>query len=297
MPRLKLTWPVRPFKINQHFADNIPCVKDFGLPTQRIVDGEPNTCPPGYDKLYSHFDMAGHNGTDLAAGRQPVYAACAGTVIEQQLVESRGLGLGIVTDEPVDLDCGTYYAKLRYWHLASFNVTAGDHVTQGQQIGVSDNTGYSSGNHLHFELQPMTKTKSGKYILAYPDGNIAGAVSAEPYFMTPQEAKEAQISVLEQLILAFKTKLGINTGGTGTSSYTTGMFTINWMDVLRGLFVAVFTGAWISVAGLFVSGFDVFTADWVMIGKIAVNGGFFAFVGYINKNLLTASNGKIFGII
>lgn len=75
------------------------------------------------------------------------------------------------------------------------------------------------------------------------------------------------------------------------------MFTINLGDLGRGLVVAVLTGVWVSIAGLFVLGFDVFTADWITVGKVAVNGGFFAFVGYINKNLLTASNGKVFGIL
>lgn len=207
--RLKLTYPVRPFVYNQHFGDDIPCVKDFGLTTQTIVDGTSTTCPTGFDKLYSHFGMTGHNGTDLQAGEQPVYAAAAGTVIEQQIVPARGFGLGIITDEPVDLDCGTHYAKLRYWHLKTFNVSVGDHITQGQQIGISNNTGYSSGNHLHFELQPMDKDKGGHPFLVNPPGNIAGAVSVEPYFMTPEEAKQAEIGVLQQLILAVKAKLGI----------------------------------------------------------------------------------------
>ncbi len=74
------------------------------------------------------------------------------------------------------------------------------------------------------------------------------------------------------------------------------MFTIKLMDLARGVAVAILTGAWIAIAGLFILGFDVFTADWVMIGKLAVNGGFFAFVGYINKNLLTADNGKLLGM-
>lgn len=200
MSKLKLTYPVRPFKVAQFFGGNIPCVKDFGLPTQSIVDGTQTTCPVGYDKLYQHWDMAGHNGMDLQAGQQPVYAATSGTVIEQQLVESRGLGLGIVTDTPVELECGEHHAKLRYWHLRSFQVKVGDHVTQGQLIGISDNTGYSSGNHLHFELQPMDKTASGKYILTYPDGAIAGAVDPNPYWMTAEEAKQA-IPGVQQLII------------------------------------------------------------------------------------------------
>lgn len=75
------------------------------------------------------------------------------------------------------------------------------------------------------------------------------------------------------------------------------MFTLNSGDILRGLAVAILTGAWLSIAGLFVQGFDVFSADWVGIGKIAVNGGFFALVGYISKNLLTANNGKLLGVL
>lgn len=75
------------------------------------------------------------------------------------------------------------------------------------------------------------------------------------------------------------------------------MFTLKWMDVVRGLAVAVLTGAWLSIAGLFVQGFDVFTADWAAIGRMAVNGGFFALAGYISKNLLTADNGKLFGVL
>ena len=75
------------------------------------------------------------------------------------------------------------------------------------------------------------------------------------------------------------------------------MFTLKWMDLVRGVAVAILTGAWLSVAGLFVQGFDVFAADWVSIGKIAVNGGFFALAGYISKNLLTADNGRLFGVL
>lgn len=75
------------------------------------------------------------------------------------------------------------------------------------------------------------------------------------------------------------------------------MFTLNLMDPVRGIVVAVFTGAWLAIAGLFIQGFDVFSADWVSIGRMAVNGGFFAFAGYISKNLLTAHNGKILNVI
>jgi murein DD-endopeptidase MepM/ murein hydrolase activator NlpD len=182
--RLRLYYPVSPFFINQHFGDNVPCVVNFGTPSQTIQNGaDNNTCPPGYEKLYAKFGMAGHNGTDLRAGEQTVYAACAGTVIEKQLIASRGLGLGIITDGPVSLDqAGQSFIKIRYWHLKSFNVEVGQHVEVGDPIGVSDNTGYSSGDHLHFEGMPMVKDGAGHWITANPNNGFEGAIDIEPFF-------------------------------------------------------------------------------------------------------------------
>lgn len=184
MPKLRLYYPVRPFYVNQYFGQNFPCVKDFGLPSQSVVMGADNaTCPIGYDKLYQKWGMAGHNGTDLMAGEQNVYAACDGVVVEKQTVLSRGYGVGILTNEQYDLGSnGTHYVKLRYWHLKSFACEVGDTVKVGDILGVSDTTGYSSGNHLHFEGQPMDKDAGGHPVLAMPAGAIAGAISMEPYF-------------------------------------------------------------------------------------------------------------------
>jgi len=182
--RLRLYFPVRPSVINQHFGESKPCVVDFGLPTQKVIASNPdNTCPVGSDKLYPHFGMTGHNGTDIAAGEQRIYAACAGLVIEKQTVPSRGFGLGVLTDEPVFLDAfGTHFAKLRYWHLKSFNVEVGQHVKEGDILGITDNTGYSSADHLHFELDPMDKDAGGHPFYVNPPGSIASSVDAEPFF-------------------------------------------------------------------------------------------------------------------
>ena len=195
--RLELFYPVKPFRVNQHFGANEPCVKDFGLPTQRVVTppGPTFTCPTGYEKLYSQWGMSGHNGTDLMAGEQKVYAAHGGVVVEKQTVPSRGLGLGILTNEPVELDeHGVHYIKIRYWHLKSFNVEVGDSVKAGQLIGVSDSTGYSSGNHLHFEGQPMNKDAGGHPYIALSDSGssvIANAIDVEP-FLNGKYAEDIQ---------------------------------------------------------------------------------------------------------
>ncbi len=198
--RLRLYDPVTPFHINQNFGDNLPCVKDFGLSTQVVVTGADNfTCPVGYDKLYQHWGMSGHNGADLKAGEQPCYAACDGVVIEKQTVPARGLGIGILTNEPVALDSfGVHFAKVRYWHFKSFNVEVGDSVKVGDLIGTTDTTGYSSADHLHFELQPMDKDAGGHPNLALPQGNIAGAIDPIPFMVGVFAGSVAQDITLTQ---------------------------------------------------------------------------------------------------
>jgi murein DD-endopeptidase MepM/ murein hydrolase activator NlpD len=39
-----------------------------------------------------------------------------------------------------------------YGHLTSYSVVKGQQVAQGAVIGLSGNTGYSTGPHLHFGL-------------------------------------------------------------------------------------------------------------------------------------------------
>jgi murein DD-endopeptidase MepM/ murein hydrolase activator NlpD len=184
MARLRLYYPVRPHAVNQAFGANNPCVEHFGKRNQNVIPShEDGTCPIGSEKLYPKFGMTGHNGIDLQADEQPVYAACDGTVIEVQKVPARGLGIGILTDEPVQLnEHGTHFAKLRYWHLKRIDVAVGQRVIEGDQIGITNNTGYSSGNHLHFELQPIDKDAGGHPYTAFPNNGIGAAIDPAPFF-------------------------------------------------------------------------------------------------------------------
>ncbi len=51
----------------------------------------------------------------------------------------------------VVIDHGNGYQSL-YAHLSTISVSVGQVVSQGQQVGISGVTGYSTGEHLHFEI-------------------------------------------------------------------------------------------------------------------------------------------------
>ena len=74
------------------------------------------------------------------------------------------------------------------------------------------------------------------------------------------------------------------------------LFKLNVGDLGRGAVTALLAGVVWSVASVFTqSGFDIFSADWKTIINSALNAGMAAFVGYLSKNLLTDSEGKLLG--
>lgn len=204
--RLRLYYPVKPYILFQKFGANQACVKDFGLPTQKVIgENYLGVCPVGYERLYPKFGMKGHNGLDLQAGEQYVYSPIKGTVVEAQKVPARGLGIGVQTDEKVNLDTwGDHFAKLRHWHLKQLFVDVGDKVEIGTPLGVTDSTGYSSGNHLHFELQPMSKDAGGHPYLSFNANGIGAAVDPEPFFCGEYALDFAVIPLQMQLIILLK---------------------------------------------------------------------------------------------
>lgn len=106
-----------------------PVVSPFG----------PRTINGGYEN---------HPGIDIAVpSGTPIRAAGNGKVIFTQPEASSG-GYGNYTCIDHGGGLSTCYA-----HQASFAVSAGQVVKQGQVIGISDCTGYCFGPHLHFEVR------------------------------------------------------------------------------------------------------------------------------------------------
>jgi hypothetical protein len=98
-------------------------------------------------RQYLYYD--GHNGYDYNLWYQPVYAAATGKVIfarmEYPSEPDHGYGNMIMIEHR-----GGYVTL--YGHLSKFRVRKGQKVRAGQEIGVSGNTGHSSGPHLHFTV-------------------------------------------------------------------------------------------------------------------------------------------------
>ncbi|MGF2617890.1 peptidoglycan DD-metalloendopeptidase family protein [Rossellomorea vietnamensis] len=88
-----------------------------------------------------------HYGTDIAAGGNvPIVAAADGYVIKSHYSSSYG-NVVYITHSINGKTFTTVYA-----HMSGAGVSSGQFVEKGQRIGTMGNTGYSFGQHLHFEL-------------------------------------------------------------------------------------------------------------------------------------------------
>ncbi len=86
-----------------------------------------------------------HRGVDFALKPgNPVYATGDG-VVESVKFEFFGYGNNVIIDH------GFGY-KTRYAHLKSIGVVEGMKVKRGECVGLSGNSGKSSGPHLHYEV-------------------------------------------------------------------------------------------------------------------------------------------------
>lgn len=118
---------------------------NFGVTTGRFTGGFGNRRDPISGR------QAFHTGIDIAAPRgTPVYAYANGRV-----VTAGWTGMG---GNSVVIDHGNGL-KTGYFHLSSINVSVGQTVNIGQKIGGVGSTGYSTGNHLHFEV-----SVNGKFV-------------------------------------------------------------------------------------------------------------------------------------
>jgi peptidoglycan glycosyltransferase len=102
--------------------------------------------PSQYQALSGGDFKPGHPGIDLSSPQGvPVYAADSGLVI---FAGWTGIGYG----NAVLIDHGNGFQTL-YGHLSQISTVCSSVVEKGELIGLSGDTGNSSGAHLHFEVR------------------------------------------------------------------------------------------------------------------------------------------------
>ena len=105
------------------------------------------TSPYGYRRDPFTGKLSWHNGLDLRAKNEPAYAMMDG-IVEKVGYDNR-------SGYYVTLRHGKFY--ISYCHLSSIIVRKGEYVYPGIIVGVTGNTGRSTGSHLH-----LTCKKDGK---------------------------------------------------------------------------------------------------------------------------------------
>lgn len=139
-------------------------------------------------RTLSNGDSSFHNGVDwgIRTGT-PIGAPVAGKVTSVSIDNRNTYPKG-----PKSAGTGIYMkgengVTYQFWHLSKTGVKVGDEVFRGQTLGLSGNTGYSTGAHLHFG----TKVK-GSWVnpLSYV---TAGLFSADgKIYNEPVQALETQ---------------------------------------------------------------------------------------------------------
>lgn len=196
--KLILKNPVKPLRVNQSFGEN----------------------PQMYANP-KYGGIKGHNGIDFRAMHgEPVYAAHDGTAY-YEYDGGQGEGVVIRTNEAFDYEDGQSFYKTIYWHLCDqikepkftspvYKAVGyrpdqtgvsqvGVSVKCGDLIGYADNTGASSGDHLHFGLKPQAKNESNGAWLNFEQNNgYGGAIDPAPYFENADE--QAQVDLAKKTI-------------------------------------------------------------------------------------------------
>ena len=149
----------------------------------------------GNPESYAKFGMKGHNGLDYATPTGTnILAPHSGKVIEVSYDET-GYGLYIKIENDKE---GSVLA-----HLKENYVSIGATVTEGQLIASSNNTGNSTGPHLHWGYYTFPRNRQNGY---------AGFIDQLPLITQPkppvQEDKDKIITDLKATVEELKKQIG-----------------------------------------------------------------------------------------
>ncbi len=140
------------------------------------------------------INIIGHNGLDLRAYHgQPIYAAHDGQALHE-VDDKGGWGVVIISNQSYDYGGDQRSFKTIYWHMCDStkepqfrSPLEGEenrwkHVKAGELIGYADSTGFSTGDHLHFGLKPVTPGEPPSAVTtSYPNNGYLGSIDPAPF--------------------------------------------------------------------------------------------------------------------
>ena len=199
--KFELYYPIKPIHVNQPFGNVLP--------------------------VYTAMGLQGHNGIDfMAAHGQPVYAAHDGNAYWESDGAS-GEGVVLCSTETFDYNGKQVKFKTIYWHLADpvkepnlKSPIYGNNIVPvktGDLIGYADNTGMSTGDHLHFGLKAGEPNEpDGQFINLDSTNGYFGAIDPQPFLngMFAQDKSNAPVlTPVEQFIFTLILNIKFGTRG------------------------------------------------------------------------------------
>ncbi len=144
------------------FTDSYPITQQFGV----------QETDPLLLTKYLKYGVIGHDGVDFALPRRtPILAADRGKVI---YAASGDYGNTVIIQHS--------WGRSYYGHLDEIQIPLRKVVNKGEQLGLSGNTGLSTGPHLHFGIKPTSYDDHNGYFgkvdpLMYINNDITQAVA------------------------------------------------------------------------------------------------------------------------
>lgn len=133
-------------KVTAAWSQRTPTLYWTEVFSRPIAPDYPTTSPFGTRRTYyTGGPVSYHEGQDFGVPEGvPVLAPAAGIVALAEPLNVRGNA--VILDHGGGLFTG-------YWHLSELRVAPGQSVQPGDVIGISGNTGLSTGAHLHWEMR------------------------------------------------------------------------------------------------------------------------------------------------
>lgn len=132
MKKLELYYPAKPFIQSQGWGIKNPSYLQFG------------------------FDA--HNGTDFILGEDSlVYAPVEFEVEDVGYNDGAGNYVRGITTKKYEVDGVECYVGMMFMHFERTFVKKGQNLVVGDQLGIADNTGFSTGPHTHLSLYRLKK--------------------------------------------------------------------------------------------------------------------------------------------